>query len=60
MVPETLKASHAEVMAAGGSDWVVEHLQTNGTEDLIFQRVLTAVAVHQELEWGSGGLGRQL
>jgi hypothetical protein len=60
VVPEILKASHTEVMAAGGSDWVAEHLQANGTEDLVFQHVLTAVAAHQEMERGSGGLGREL
>lgn len=60
VVPEALKASHAEVMATGCGDWVAEHLQANGTENLFFQYVLTAVAALQELGLGFGGLGREL
>ena len=60
MVPETLEAAHAEVVPAGSGDRVAEHLQANGTEDLVLQRAETAV-IHQELALGrSQELGRGL
>lgn len=52
MVPETLEAGPAEVVPAGGSDRVAEHLQANGAEDLVLQCGETVVVIQQELALG--------
>lgn len=49
MVPETLETGHAEIVATGSGDWVAEHLQANGTEDLVLKRAETAAVARQAL-----------
>lgn len=52
VVPETLETGHAEIVATGSGDWVAEHLQANGTEDLVLKRAETAAVARQALALG--------
>lgn len=61
VVPEPLEAGHAEVVAAGGGDRAVEHLQADRTEDLVLKLAEAAAVPQRALAWRrSGGLGRGL